>query len=254
MTRTYTALFVALMAVFSACNNAAPEINSTDEQTQVQEPAVEHEPADHSSQEATDEEAVDVSITDPVGYERLEEKTGDLDKDGVEEMVIIYNFPKAEEEAFARDIHIYKQDESGWSLLESSKSAIMGSDDGGMMGDPYVGFDIKNGILLIEHFGGSAWRWGHTDKYRFQKGAFELIGYTGGHGRPCEEWTTVDFNLSTGKVIYKKEYGGCEEEDEEVPATEAETFYQKDIHITLRDRKMGEVQFTSPELGVEIYL
>lgn len=37
-----------------------------------------------------------------------------------------------------------------------------------MMGDPFGEIEIKNGILLVSQNGGSSWKWGHTDKYRYQ--------------------------------------------------------------------------------------
>ena len=73
------------------------------------------------------------------------------------------------------------------------------------MGDPFEGIEIKNGILIINHWGGSSWKWSLSDKYRFQNNQFQLIGHTSNCGKPCEYWMNCDFNISTGKVIIKKE-------------------------------------------------
>jgi len=104
---------------------------------------------------------------------------------------------------------IYKLQGKEWTVWKKSDQALYGSRDGGMMGDPFGDIEIKNGILLISQNGGSSWKWGHTDKYRFQNGAFYLIGYAGTYGKPCEYWTEEDFNLSTGKLVVKKEYETC---------------------------------------------
>lgn len=89
--------------------------------------------------------------------------------------------------------------------MEKSKSALYGSRDGGMMGDPFGEIEIKTVFACASQNGGSSWKWGHTDKYyRFQDGEFYLIGYSCNYGRPCDYWTDVDFNILTGKMIIKR--------------------------------------------------
>ncbi len=96
------------------------------------------------------------------------------------------------------------------------------------MGDPFEDMEIKNGLLLISQSGGSSWKWGHTDKYRYQEGDFYLIGYTSIAGKPCEYWQSVDYNLSTGKMIVKKEYEACEGDDQKISKEENETLVKRD--------------------------
>lgn len=55
-----------------------------------------------------------------------------------------------------------------------------------MMEDPYGEITIEKGILSISQNGGSSWKWGFTDKYRFQNNKFELISYTSNYGKLCE--------------------------------------------------------------------
>lgn len=122
------------------------------------------------------------------------------------------------------------------------------------MGDPFGQIDIINGILLITQHGGSSWKWRFTDKYRFQHGDFYLIGHASLDGKPCEYWREVDFNLSTGKMIVKKEYDECETNGEKVRKVENESLLKTGLKITLQKRQEREIKIVTPEYGHEIYV
>ena len=193
----------------------------------------------------------------PVSYSVLDTVSGDLDHDSINELVVAYNMgPENPVEGVSRELIIYKLENNKWIEWKKSGNALYGSRDGGMMGDPYEQMEIKDGILLISQNGGSSWKWGFTDKYRFQEGDFYLIGYTSLTGKLCEYWQKVDFNLSTGKIIVEKEYQKCETEEEEgvVYKQENETFYKKGLRITLQNRNQKEIKMVSPKFGHEIYI
>lgn len=193
----------------------------------------------------------------PAGYTIKDTISGDLDKDGVKELVVAYNTkPQGDDEfeSIPRELIIYKQKNGNWTVWKRSMQALYGSRDGGMMGDPFGGITIQNGLLLITHDGGSSWKWGHTDKYRYQNGEFYLIGYTSGYGKICEYWEQVDFNLSTGKMMVKKEYEECENEEQKIYKTENETFFEKGLKITLQNRRVKEIKIVTPKYKLEIYI
>lgn len=194
----------------------------------------------------------------PQNYTVIDSVKGDLDKDGIEELVVAFNTEKEKEDNFEsipREIIIYKKENHNWSVWKKSGQALYGSRDGGMMGDPFEEIEIENGILSISQNGGSSWKWGHTDKYRYQDGAFYLIGYSSQYGRPCDYWTTIDFNIATGKMIVEKEYESCENGDEQkIYKTENETLYEKGIKITLEKRREKELKIVSPKFKHNIYI
>lgn len=194
----------------------------------------------------------------PEGYTIVDTVSGDLDKDGIKELVAAYNTAtlNPDTDGFKRELIIYKKDKSVWKVWKKSQRVLFGSQDGGMMGDPFGEMEIKNGCLFISQNGGSSWKWGHTDQYRYQDGEFVLIGYKSDYGKICEVWTSVDFNLSTGKMIVEKEYQSCSDDDEEQKVTkrENETLFQKGLKITLQDRNTKEIKFTSPRYKHEIYV
>jgi hypothetical protein len=196
-------------------------------------------------------------ISIPENYSILDTVSGDLDKDGINELVVAYNTKKENEEdieSIPRELIIYKNKNEQWTVWKKSEQALYGSKDGGMMGDPYGEMEIKNGTLLINQQGGSSWKWGHTDKYRYQDGEFYLIGYTSSNGKICEYWTSVDFNLSTGEIIVEQEYEDCETDEQKIYKLENETFYKKGLKITLEKRMEKEILIVSPKYKHEIYV
>ncbi len=190
----------------------------------------------------------------PKNYVVIDSISGDLDNDNIKELVVVFNTKKTEKENenIPRELRIYKKINKKWINWKNSEQALYGSREGGMVGDPYAGIKIKNGILLISHFGGSSWKWGYTDKYRFQNEDFYLIGYESNYGKPCDFWQNVDFNLSTGKIIFEKEYEDCEKE--KIYKRENETFYEKKLKITLEKRQAKEIEITSPKNNYKIHL
>lgn len=189
----------------------------------------------------------------PAGSEIIETLDGDLDGDKTPEKVIIYNTKDEGELGNIREIQILKKVNGKWIVLEKSRNAILESKAGGMMGDPYQSSTLEKGILSITQAGGSSWKWGYTDKYRFQNGHFELIGYSSSFGKPGEYWKDIDFNLSTGQIIYEKEVENTA--DTLNGKTEKETSVKKGLKINLQNRNLKEPRkFVLPKTKAEIYL
>jgi hypothetical protein len=196
------------------------------------------------------------AIPIPKNYSIVDTVLGDLDKDGIKELAVAYNTKKAEEEyeSVPRELIIYKKQNNKWAIWKRSNQALLGSRDGGMMGDPFEELKINNGVLVILHSGGSSWKWFRTDKYRYLNGEFDLIGYSNTYGKLCEYWEEVDFNLVTGKMIVKKEYEDCDTLKQEVYKRENETLYKKGIKVSLQNRNDKEIKIVTPKYRHEIYI
>lgn len=151
-------------------------------------------------------------IKTPESFEILNEAEGDLDKDGVSEKVIVYDTKKLTDFGTERQIFIYKKNNYNWVIWKKSVGAILPSQHGGMMGDPFQEILIEKNCLVINHFGGSRQKWSYTHRFRYQNGNFQLIGATVNFGGPCDYFVNFDYNLSTGKINYKKETENCEKD------------------------------------------
>lgn len=193
----------------------------------------------------------------PEEYVLIKEVYGDVDKDGQNEKVAVYNMTNVEDDfqGISRELVVYKRKGNNWTIWKRSKEAIGGSKDGGMMGDPFEGIEIKNGILLVYQSGGSSWKWSNVDKYRFQNSEFELIGYSTNFGKLCEYWENIDFNISTRQLTIKKEYEECQNEEQNIYKKENETFtYKLKESITIQNRKKNKIKIVSPKYKHEIYI
>ena len=195
----------------------------------------------------------------PKQYRPIREISGDLNKDGVDERIVVYNMKETEDDVngINREIIIFRNENEKWISWHRSTKAIGNSKDGGMMGDPFEDIEIKNGVLIISHSGGSSWKWSHQDKYRFQNGRFELIGYSSNSGKLCEYWQDFDFNIVIGKIIVTKEYERCDDDEgpQVVYKKENETFSHKlKKQVFLENRKDVEIKIISPRYKHELYL
>ncbi len=190
----------------------------------------------------------------PKNFEILEEKFGDLDRDGVTEKVIIYNTTDTTNFGIVRELQILKKSANKWIIWKKSRSAVLKSEEGGMAKDPFEGIEIKNGLLILSFSGGSIQKWKYKDKYRYQNNEFELTGHTSTNLSLCAYRTDYNFNLTTGKIIYKKEYETCENKWHEVYKRESETFYKKGIKINLNNRHSKEIKIISPKFKHKLYL
>lgn len=182
---------------------------------------------------------------------------GDLDKDGIAEKISVQELSEEGEDGKIRLLQIFKKINNHWKIIATSKTAILGSEGGGMMGDPFFDelISIKNGVITIEHTGGSSWKWSTTHKYRFQNKNFELIGYATHYGKLCEYWAEFDYNLSTGKIKYKKEHEICDQQTGEstITKTEKEIFVKKLKKLpNLQDINVREIKIISPKYKEEL--
>ncbi|MGR3854250.1 hypothetical protein [Chryseobacterium indologenes] len=186
----------------------------------------------------------------PAGSTVIETVDGDLDGDKIPEKVIIYNTKDTTDMGNIREIQVLKKTGGAWTILEKSRNAVMESNAGGMMGDPYRETKIEKGILIISQNGGSSWKWDVTDKYRFQNGHFELIGTSSTSGRPGDYWKDIDFNLSTGQLNYSKEV----ENTAEYGKSLKETYIKKGLKINLQNRNQEKQQkIILPKTKEEVY-
>lgn len=186
----------------------------------------------------------------PTSSTIIETVDGDLDGDKIPEKVIIYNTKDTTDMGNIREIQILKKVNGNWTVLEKSRNAVMESNGGGMMGDPYRETKIEKGILIISQNGGSSWKWDVTDKYRFQNGHFELIGTSSTSGRPGDYWKDIDFNLSTGQLNYSKEV----ENTAEYGKSLKETYIKKGLKINLQNRNQEKQQkLVLPKTKEEVY-
>lgn len=156
----------------------------------------------------------------PKGYDTLYSgfAKGDLDKDGNEDLVLALGHKDERSDTVdidsipGRILLVLMGTKSGYRILAKTTKAILCKNCGGVFGDPFAGIDIQNGILVMHHYGGSAWRWSYNQKFRYQKKNLYLIGttrFTYWNVEHCDELGEFagtdyeDVNLVTGNFEKK---------------------------------------------------
>ncbi len=128
------------------------------------------------------ENATIKSILDvvPTGYFILDSASS-MNKKGVTITVLVLAAEKEKTEEFTdekRVITILHKEQGIWRRLASNSELVLCRNCGGVFGDPYAGITLKDTILTIDNYGGSAWRWSQRHIFRYQQNEWQLIGAT----------------------------------------------------------------------------
>jgi hypothetical protein len=157
----------------------------------------------------------------PKSYQKVFETKGDLDKDGIEEIVYVYNTDKKIENlGFERELYICKIIDGKIKLWTNNKSILWKSNDFGFYSENRfkMSIEIANNTLILTQTFNSNSRHSQTYKniFRFQNNDWFLIGSNCTYDDNCEFNFEYDINFSIKKVIVSEEYHNCED-DEKIP-------------------------------------
>ena len=181
----------------------------------------------------------------------ISEVFGDLDGDSVDERVVVW-----QDSDLHRVLQIFKKDsENKWIKWQEFSNVIMKSDDGGAMGDPFEGLEIKNRVITINYSGGGGrFEWGYTYKYRLdlKDKIWKLIGVTVDMLDKNVRDQNLDYNLLTKKAIYKVEC--LTKEANKCKNIKNFMFDAKNNNqIDMNKIKLGENQLIVPKYNEKIY-
>jgi hypothetical protein len=146
----------------------------------------------------------------PKDWKLIDKAEGDLNKDNLIDIAAVIEYTgvhkeNSDEEWFGQPrilFIVFKEKNEIYKLSVQSLNVILRSDMGGVFGDPFVGIKYNRGSIVISSYGGSAWRWGFTDRYRFQDNGWYLIGETElSEYTHTGEYEIIDTNCLTGKQI-----------------------------------------------------
>ncbi len=106
----------------------------------------------------------------PEGYDLLDSASGDLNKDGHKDMILLLK--RKDEQLFSettRPLLILHGDKTkNYNLIARHDSVVLCQGCGGVFGDPYAGVVIKDNFFSVEHYGGSNWRWTRIMTFKYQ--------------------------------------------------------------------------------------
>jgi hypothetical protein len=119
----------------------------------------------------------------PKGYFVLLEAKGSLNGDSLPDAVLIVGEGREKADTLIEDLAsrimlVLLGRAVGYELAVRNDDAVLGKHDGGAFGDPLADLSIERNTIVLDHYGGSAWRWQYVHRFRYQQGQFVLIGRT----------------------------------------------------------------------------
>lgn len=109
----------------------------------------------------------------------------DFNRDGITDLAVVTeNAPGSLSVGVSlfgeRTLKIFLGREDGtFQPIAESKNAVLKGDEGGLMGDPFLGVSLNTrGSLVVEHYGGSRMRWGIKQTFQFRDVGMYLVGET----------------------------------------------------------------------------
>lgn len=189
----------------------------------------------------------------PKGYEKILETKGDLDKDGKDEFVMVFNTDKIinkNSEGLERKLYILKNINGKLKIWQENSNLLFNSKEGFYPSDNELKLSIKNNCLVIfqSYFSNSRHTVTSKNTFRLQNGDFYLIGALVKFDDTCEFNFSSEINFSTGKVIVDDQYSDCDDgSDRKRP----ENYYKEFNHkfnklIKMNDFKIGENEIKIP--------
>jgi hypothetical protein len=153
-------------------------------------------------------EAKDLAGFVPKGWKLLQSADGDLNKDGLADVVGVLErksetAPDPADDGPPRILFVaFQKSGGGYQLSVQANKAILRSGEGGAFGDPFELVKVERGSVHVSFYGGSSERWSIAYQFRFQNGGWFLIGVTSQTSRTdgSDEGTFEDINLLTGKM------------------------------------------------------
>lgn len=193
----------------------------------------------------------------PKGYEKILETKGDLDKDGKDETVIVFNTNiKTESEGFERKFYILKNINGKLKIWKENSSVIIDSKYGFYPEDNKLDIQIKNNCLIISQLFFTNSRHSDTSKYtfRFQNGDFYLIGSKYQLDDTCDYNFTYEVNFSTGKTIVDEQFSSCDDNKRDIPKDDYKEFIHKfTVLKKMNGFRIGENKFKIPNSNKYFY-
>lgn len=192
-------------------------------------------------------------FTIPKGYEKILETKGDLDKDGKEETVTVFNTDKIINnisQGLERKLYILKNINGKLKIWQENSNLLFDSKEGFYPESNELELNIKNNCLIISqsYFSNSRHTVTSKNTFRFQNDDFYLIGALVKFDDTCEFNFSSEINFSTGKVIIDDQYSECDSGYErEVPKNYYKEFtYKLPKLIKMNDYKMGKNEIKIP--------
>lgn len=141
----------------------------------------------------------------PAGCSILDSASGDFNKDGLKDYVLILKVDEEEEHADTTRplLLLMGTGKDQYRLIGRNDSVVLCKSCGGVFGDPYAGIVIKNNFFSVEHYGGSNWRWTRIITFRYDIKTKQFLL----HRDAGESFHTFDLDKRKLQLYEKENFG-----------------------------------------------
>ncbi len=141
----------------------------------------------------------------PPGFTILDSASGDINRDGLRDYVVILKNDDEEEIGDTTRPLLLITGRAGGSfqLAERNDNVVMCKNCGGAFGDPYAAIVIKNNYFSIEHYGGSNWRWTRVITFRYDAKTKNFLL----HRDAGTSWHNSNIEKTEEHVYRKQDFG-----------------------------------------------
>ena len=102
----------------------------------------------------------------PSGTEYLAHAVGDLDGDSRQDYVLVVE-KQTPDERQRLLLVIIRQPDGSLVSRKNNERIVLCSECGGVFGDPFAGITAGKKTFTVQHYGGSAWRWGSEYQFNY---------------------------------------------------------------------------------------
>lgn len=197
---------LGVMALFLTACNEAEKPNEADE-VNSDTVSVSNETANNPNDASHAVPQVQI----PEGYDILQEATGDLDGDEMDEKVIVFNTNREGEMGNERELRVYVLSDGLWSLWYKAIGPVLSSERGGVLGDPFDNLAIRNGQIVIDHYGGSIDRWSYSHSYQHLEDNWYLVEATLSYFQICQYSETYTYDLMNATGYHSRHKDECDD-------------------------------------------
>jgi hypothetical protein len=141
----------------------------------------------------------------PADYSILDSASGDINKDGKKDLIVILknNLEEINGETTRPLLILVSNEKGSYNLSGRNDSVVLCKACGGVFGDPYAGMTVKNNFFSIEHYGGSNWRWTRIITFRYDPKSKQVLL----HRDAGDSFHTSDPDKTTTSIYNKEDFG-----------------------------------------------
>ena len=163
---------------------------------------------------------------------------GDLDADGTVEMVVVNpNNVTGKNADTLLIVKAYRKENGRWNEWVNCKGPALVSTEEVGMERLYV--NVELGALVVGHSHVGYNYVDYTHRFRWQNNRFELIGATVIQGERFWKSETFDYNLSTGKYVYREKFYS-DDDEVEGKSSSIEGKHHLSMPLLMEDFVIGE--------------